>query len=72
MSGDRDPLMDPPVGGKWGPTSKLDEILDLLDQVQFVHPGSYVEVTIHVPESTYRTVELSDQIRLYSLRIESK
>lgn len=54
------------------PDAKLERLLDLADDVQAVFDGSFVEIIVHAPDAKYRDRDLTDNPRLYSLRIKAR
>lgn len=71
MIGDLETRVNPPEQPEQNDPS-IERILDLADEAQSIWPGSFVEIVVHIPDSPYRGGEITDNYRLYSVRLETK
>jgi hypothetical protein len=49
----------------------VDRLLDYADEIQQMFLGSFVELIVRIPNSPY-TGEVTDNYRLYSVRLENR
>lgn len=72
MIGDqRETHLQPAMAGGSFDT-RPEKLLDLADEIQALWRGSFVEIVVHIPDSPYVGGEITDNYKLYSVKLEKR